>query len=358
MPSRVLIIHTAFIGDIVLTLPLVQELKKAFPQSTIDFVAIPSAAEVLDNHPVIANVIEYDKRGTDRGIGGLLRLRNSLRTERYDTIIIPHRSLRSALLGHMSKAPRTIGFSTSAGRFLFTDVVEYMPSVHEVQRNLRLLEPLGILAAGDVLPEIYPSEKDREAIDELLGGSHVDDTKLVGIAPGSVWNTKRWPAERYATLCSAIADNGLSVAIVGGPSDAHLAQAVAANSGVERIVNAAGRLSVLQSAELIRRCQVLVTNDSAPMHLAGAMRTPVVAIFGATVPAFGFSPLGDHVRIVETQDLACRPCSIHGGNKCPIGTFVCMMYIGPEEVMGAVQSLLKENKAGDEQRSTHRSSRS
>jgi heptosyltransferase-2 len=163
---------------------------------------------------------------------------------------------------------------------------------------------------------------------------------MVAIAPGSVWNTKRWIQEHFVGLIKILVDEGYSIAVVGGAEDASLCQEIERATGNERVLNAAGRLMLLQSAELLRRCKVVVSNDSAPMHLAGAVGTPVVAIFGATVPQFGFGPTGALDEVVETLGLPCRPCSIHGGDACPIGTFVCMKQITPGQVLEKVRMIM------------------
>jgi heptosyltransferase-2 len=133
---------------------------------------------------------------------------------------------------------------------------------------------------------------------------------------------------------------GFNVLLVGSREDEELCREICAMTQTNKVVNAAGKLSLLQSAELIRHCRVLISNDSAPMHLAVAVGTPVVAIFGATVPEFGFAPRGPHDIVIETKGLKCRPCSIHGGKKCPIKTFECMMAITPEIVVKKAKSLI------------------
>ena len=346
-PGKILIFQTAFLGDLVLTLPLIQVARRNFLNSRIAVVAIPAACESLMNHPAIDEIIPYDKRGSDTGLKGIMRMVRRLRKEAFDLAIVPHRSIRSALITRLAGIPRRIGFSTSAGRFLFTDVVTYQ-NVHETQRNLSLLEPLGIRETGRELPSLFPSEEDIRVVDELMKNSALHDgiarEQLVAIAPGSVWNTKRWPSEYFVSLCNLVLKAGNSVVLIGGEGDRLLCGEINRQIGGGKILNAAGDLTVLQSAEVIRRSGILVSNDSAPMHLGVAMRTPVVVIYGATVPAFGFAPLGERDVVMETHGLPCRPCSIHGGNVCPIRTFICMKNILPENVFAQVESLLSTDK--------------
>jgi len=339
-PQNILVVQTAFLGDVILTLPLVQVAKKVYPDAHVDFIAIPRTAPVLRNHPAIREVIEFDKREKDAGIGGLVRLARRLREKHYDVALVPHRSLRSALLVRFAGIPARVGFDRSAGRWFLTSVVPHRGNLHEVERNLKLLDALGTTWRGKELPSLYPSSLDKKAVDEVLRALKIPDPSLAAVAPGTVWNTKRWPKERYAELVGRFAGDGISVVLVGGPEDRDLCEEILREGSPNaRVHNVAGRFTLLQSAELLRRARFLVCNDSAPLHLAVAMRTPVVAIFGATIPEFGFAPYGERDVVVQTNGLACRPCSIHGGDRCPIETFVCMRNIASNSVYAHARRL-------------------
>ncbi|MBI4549210.1 MAG: lipopolysaccharide heptosyltransferase II [Ignavibacteriae bacterium] len=338
--KTIVVIQTAFLGDVILTLPLLQVLKRSYPTSIIDFLVAPRAAGLVKDHPAINEIIVYDKRDAESGIQGLFRKVSQVRERNYDLALIPHRSLRSASLAWMARIPRRIGFHTSAGRFLLTHTVRYTHSLHEVDRNLALLSPLGIDNNQKEYPSLYPLEADRKVVDDFLlknGISNADH--LIAIAPGTVWYTKRWLQERFIELAETFVRSDVRLVLIGSSEDAALCKAITLVQP-SKIVSAAGTLTLLQSAELIRRCQLLICNDSAPMHIAVAVRTPVVAIFGATVPEFGFAPYGEHNNIVEKKDLPCRPCSIHGGDQCPIRTFVCMKEISAEHVYHVAMSML------------------
>ena len=337
--NNIVVLQTAFLGAVILTLPLVQSLKHAIPGANIDVIVVPRAAELLKGHADIRNTIVYDKRGMDRGIPGFLRLRRLLRRNDYDLALIPHRSVRSALLAALSSIPRRIGFDKSSGRFLYTDIVHYEPSQHEVDRNLRLLAPLNIVPGKKDYPHLSPSPEDRAAVDRLLGSvPGWNNERIIGLAPGTIWNTKRWLTGGFIGLAKKLQSDGYHIALIGGEADTALCDEVYAAIDTSSALSAAGKLTLLQSAELIRRCRLVVSNDSAPMHLAVAMQTPVVAIFGATVPEFGFGPYGNDHAVVETKGLPCRPCSIHGGDVCPISTFECMKRITDEDVYRIVQA--------------------
>ena len=343
--STIVIFQTAFPGDVVLTLPLAQGLKRLQPGCSVSMVVIPKAAELLQNHPDISEIIVYDKRRADAGVAGFWRLAKELRSRRFDVALIPHRSFRSAALATAARVPRRIGFDTSAGRFLLTDTVRYEQSIHEIGRNASLVTPLVGKPLVTELPSLFPSDEDRIIVDDHISEKSVDPTTpMVGIAPGSVWNTKRWLEERFRELIMMSVGAGYRVILIGGSEDKPLCERLRSATDAAKVCSMAGKLTLLQSAEAIRRCAALVSNDSAPMHLAVAMRTPVVAVFGPTIPGFGFAPNGKHDRIVQIDGLPCRPCSIHGGDTCPIGTFDCMVKIRATEVFDAVQEVI--NGAG------------
>ena len=340
-PGNIVVIQTAFIGDAVLTLPLIQVVRKKYPGSKVDIVVVPRSKDLFVNHPDIREVIAFDKRGKDRGIGGLLRLAKHLQSRSYDLALVPHRSIRSAALALLAGIPRRIGFNKSVGRLLLTATATYRKERHEIDRNLALLEALSVGPVQRELPRLYPSETDRKKVDRLLIELEVGNPeKLVAMAPGTIWNTKRWPKERFASLAVNFDEAGLEVVLIGGTEDKVICNEIRTLSKSFLVHDASGTLTLLQSAELIRRCRLLVSNDSAPMHLATAVGTPVVAIFGATVPAFGFGPTGPFDTVVEIQGLKCRPCSIHGGEKCPIKTFDCMYDISHDRVFRNAMEIL------------------
>jgi heptosyltransferase-2 len=185
------------------------------------------------------------------------------------------------------------------------------------------------LASTRPRPRLYPTAADRDAAHELLQAAGAARNRRVALAPGSIWGTKRWPG--YAALAALIAPDARPV-IVGSADDASLAaEIVAASAGAA--VDATGKLTLLQSAALIARCSALVCNDSAPLHLASAMDTPTVAIFGPTVPEFGFAPLASRSFVAGRSGLPCRPCDRHGPITCPLGHWRCMREVTPAAVL-------------------------
>ena len=337
--SRCLVIQTAFLGDVVLTTPLLSVL--AGRHGPIDVVTTPAAASLLDQHPAVHDVVRYDKHGADRGWKPFRRLGAELRSRHYDRVYLPHQSFRSALLALWSGASERIGFADSAAAISYTSRVPRPRDGHEVERLLALAGA----RPGDAPPPVSLglAPTDLAAADAWLA-SHGVGADFVAVAPGSVWATKRWPY--YAELAAGLDRTSV---IVGSAEDAGLADAiVGASRG--RAVSAAGGLSLRGSAALIQRAAVLVTNDSAPLHLATAVGTPVVAVFGPTVPEFGFGPRRAGDIVLGHDGLPCRPCSKHGPPACPLGHHRCMRDLSVADVAAALASII-----GSEERRAIRS---
>ena len=326
-----LVIQTAFLGDIVLTTPLLSVLAER--HGPVDVVTTPAAASLLETHPAVSSVIRYDKHGTAKGWGGLWRLSAELRARRYARVYLPHRSLRSAALALLSRAGERIGFSDSVAAFTYTTRVFRPRGGHEVERLLALAGPVGSSPAVS----LGLTAADHADAESWLA-AHGMSPGFVALAPGSIWGTKRWPY--YAELAAGL---GRPLIVVGGSDDVLLADAiVAAAPGLA--VSAAGSLGLRASAALIQRAAVLVTNDSAPLHLATAVGTPVVAIFGPTAPGFGFGPRQPGDVALGLEGLACRPCSKHGPRICPLGHHRCMKDLSVDTVAAALAAVTREDR--------------
>jgi lipopolysaccharide heptosyltransferase II len=322
--SHILVVQTAFLGDVVLTTPLLSAL--ASMHGPVDVVTTPPAAVLLEGHPAVAEVIRYDKRGADAGPMGVWRLGRRLRRRGYSRIYLPHRSVRSAILALLARAPERTGFADASGAVTYTSRVARPRAGHEVSRLLALA---GIAPAAAPEVSLALTEVDRAAADEWMRKRGIVPG-FVALAPGSIWGTKRWP---YYPELAALLD--VQVVAVGGPEDAALGDQVVAAAG-GRAWNATGELGLRAAAALISRASVLVTNDSAPLHLAAAVGTPVVALFGPTALEQGFGPRGPRDVVVQHSGLTCRPCSSHGPRVCPLGHHRCMVEISVERVVAAV----------------------
>jgi heptosyltransferase II len=325
-----LVIQTAFLGDVVLTTPLLAAL--AARHGPVDVVTTPAAAALLETHPAVRRVVPYDKRGRDRGWSGLRDLARRLRAEGYARAYLPHRSLRTAVLAFLARIPERIGFQ-DGWPFFYTEARRRPAAGHEIDRLLALAQQ----PAAAYAPSLHPTPDDeRAAAAALAAGGIAEGTPFIALAPGSIWGSKRWP--HYGELAQRVAVQ-LAVVVVGGPEDAGLGaqivEAVGRTGG--RAVNACGKLTLRQSAALIGRAALLVTNDSAPLHVATAMGTPVVAVFGPTLPEFGFGPIKSGDVVLGVTGLDCRPCSRHGPPRCPLGHHRCMRDLAADVVAAAIE---------------------
>lgn len=339
--KKFLVVQTAFIGDVILTLPLVQLIRENILDAHIDFLTISRSAEVLKNHPDINSVIIYEKHNEDKGIEGFKRILKTLKQKNYDIAIVPHRSFRSALLVYSAGIPIRIGFDRSAGRFLFTDIIQYEYSIHEIERNISLLKTLfEIPVDTKVYPKLYPDISDIKRVEKILAEQNIQhDNKFICVAPGSVWNTKRWTKEGYIELIAKLIKKDYIIFLIGSRSDFELCDFICKCVNNSKVINVSGELSILQSAELIRQSVLLISNDSAPVHIATAVGTPVIALFGPTTPRFGFYPYRERSRVIEVNGLKCKPCRIHGSRKCPTGKFECMTGITHEVIIKEVEAI-------------------
>jgi heptosyltransferase-2 len=188
-----------------------------------------------------------------------------------------------------------------------------------------------------IRPRLYPSDADRRAVDLLLRRGGSSDTPFVALAPGSAWGTKRWPY--YVDLARRLSDE-FRIAVIGSTPDRSTAAEIAEAVSPGSVIDGTSDLSLLASAELIGRAQAIVTNDSAPQHLASAMGTPTLTVFGPTVPEFGFGPLAERRVTAGHDQLSCRPCHRHGPQRCPLGHWRCMRELSADYISSLLTEVL------------------
>ncbi len=314
--KQILLIQTAFIGDVILATPVLERLHEAFPDAKIDFLLRKGNEKLLDHHPFIREVLIWNKKS--QKTRGLLTLTRQIRQRNYDLVVNMQRFFSSGILAGFSGAKRIVGFNKNPLSFLFTKAFPHQIDledefVHEVDRNLSLLE--GICSTKTIRPKLYPSITDQNRVRQK--------NPYICIAPTSVWFTKQVPAKKWVELIEKL-PNELHIHLLGGPTDQAACEAIKSACPNKTIINQAGKLSFLQSAALMQNAQMNYVNDSAPLHIASAMNAPVTALFCSTVPAFGFTPLSENSIIWESPyQLDCRPCGLHGKKACPKGHFKC-----------------------------------
>ncbi len=325
-----LVVQTAYLGNVVLTTPLLAVLAER--HGPVDVVAQPGSASVLDGHPAVRSVIPYDKRGADRGWPGMSRLAGELRKRRYVRAFLADRSWRAATLAVAARIPRRTGFAGHPPARLYTERITRPLHGHETAK----LAALAGIAVGEPLPMVSLglADADRAVASEWLANRGVSGD-FVALAPGSVWGARRWP--RFPALAAALE---LPVVVIGGPADGGRAQEIAA-AAPDRVRSSAGEVGPRVASAIIEQAQVLVTNDSAALHLATAVRTPVVALFGPTTPSFGFGPLGPRDVVLGLTELLCRPCAQLGPAVCPLEHHRCLAELDLAAVISALTSIMQ-----------------
>lgn len=334
--------QTAFIGDAVLTLPLLTALKNRYPQAELHMWVRSGLEELFAGQPQLTAVHGFDKRGRDRSLLAAARLGASLRNEGFDLWISAHRSLRSAIVSRATNIPMRIGYDTPwFSRLAYTNMVDRkFREMEEIERLHQLLTPLGIgLPAPEarlVLPDYATERAERLWEERNLKGDIV-----LGVHPGSTWPTKCWLPEYFAEVIRSAATEGYSVLVFGGPNERKLAGDIVEKAGGSGryVHNLAGELSLVELAGVMGRLNACLTNDSGPMHLAWTQGVPLVSMFGPTVRSLGFFPRGEKSIVMETE-LGCRPCGLHGPKKCPKKHHDCMKKIRPAQVWETLRSML------------------
>ena len=324
--KKILVIQTAFIGDVVLATSLIENLHQQFPEVKIDILVRKGNESLFQSHPFLNQVLVWDKKNNkyQNWVGLLFKIRSS----QYDLVLNAQRFAATGAWTAFSKAKIKIGFDKNPFSFLFTHAVVHQFSEkgqHEIDRNHQLLSSLFVTKVS--MPKLYPTASDELAV------SSYQQLPYLCIAPASVWFTKQFSIEKWVDLINEIPFKG-PIYLIGGPGDKLLCDQILQKINRKLVVNLAGRLSFLASAALQKKAVLNYVNDSAPMHFASAVNAPVVAVYCSTLPNFGFGPLSDRSFIVQTNEaLACRPCGIHGKKQCPLKHFDCAKTIKMDQLI-------------------------
>lgn len=361
--SRILVIQTGFIGDTVLSTALINEIRESFPAAEVDIVVRPSLHEFTEKTFNVDRVYSSVKsgRGSDSGDkAGWNSLIGTLKASQYDRAFLPHRSIRSALTAYRSGIPKRTGFSAKPelvsssdtrkwwtigmslewriASLFYNDKRPWLPFKHEVERQAALLP-----AAVAKKPSITIPETERQWAEAFLSENNIlPGDNPVALVPGSIWPTKRWPAENFLELARQLTINKtIKIILLGGKDDAGNFMKSGENLPAS-VLNMMGNTSLVQAAAILSKCRVCVSNDSGPMHIAAALGVPVVAIFGGTTPDIGFTPYGDEHVILEGPDLPCRPCGPHGARECKLKQtpLLCLIEVSVDTVYSAVQKVM------------------
>jgi len=297
---KILIIHTAFIGDIVLSTPLIQRLKYMYPNSKIDYLTLPTNQSVINNNPNLHEILLYDKKGKDKGIKGFLRVLKILKQKKYDYAVIPHRFIKSILLAKLAKIPDIVGFDVATGSSLLDKKVHYDMKKHEVERLLNLVG-----YEGKKIPvRIYPAKENFVKIEKMLtisGYTGKKEQKLILVAPGSQRPEKMWPIEKYREIIERLKKNkNYFIGITGSKSEKELPLNFEKDKNV---IDFRGEISLVEFGALISKADVVVGNDSSPIHIASGFEKPfVIGIFGPGKRSLGFFPWTEKSNVIEDNE--------------------------------------------------------
>ncbi len=328
--QKILVIQTAFIGDVVLATAVVEKIHQYLPSAQIDFMVRKGNESLLNNNPHITEIIIWNKK--ESKLRNLFRLLSSIRAKKYDKVINLQRFAATGILTGFSQARERIGFDKNPFSFMFTKKIihEIKPGVHEVDRNISLI---GHFTDNKrVQPKLYPSQEDFIKV-QVYKKDH-----YITITPSSVWFTKQYPVPKWIDFIEALPP-GYIVYLLGGKDNLKDCNQITERSKNKNIIILAGELSFLQSAALMKDAVMNYVNDSAPLHFASAVNAPVTAVFCSTIPEFGFTPLSDTSIVIQTKlQLACKPCGLHGRKECPLGHFKCAYTIETQQLLATLNT--------------------
>lgn len=325
---KILIIQTASIGDVILATPVIEELHKSYPNALIDFLMKDGFQDLLNKHPHLHHILRWNKK-KDKYVN-LSAIIRHVRNQHYDMVVNLQRFFSTGLITAFSGASVRAGFSKNPMSFIFTNSAKHLignkqTTPHETQRNLSVVN--SFTNSTGYRPALYPDQKAYAKV------SQFKTRKYICIAPASLWFTKQYPKEKWVDFIDKVPTD-TNVILLGSKDDRQVSLFIYKKTSNKQVLDLCGKLTLLESAALIRDASMNYVNDSAVLHLCSAMNARVTAIFCSTVPAFGFGPLSEDSAVVEVKEqLSCRPCGLHGKSKCPEGHFKCAQNIDNDDLM-------------------------
>lgn len=335
--SKILIVQTAYIGDVILATSLIEYLAKSIPNAQLHFALRKGNETLLLNNPHLKKIHIWDKK---RKVRSLIQNIFAIRKEKYDFVINIQRFFNSGLMTILSGARYKIGFDKNPLSFLFSYKVEHLiphkyesTFLHEVQRNFLLLQQIlqeqKIPSLDQLQPKLYFGEKEERKFQEIN-----PNKEYLVMAPTSVWFTKQWHISKWKELIQELERDYL-IYLIGAPSDLQSTKDLELSP---RVINLCGKLSLLESARLMKNAKRVFVNDSAPLHLASSVNAKSTAIFCSTVPDFGYFGLSSDSELIQVNPrLECMPCGLHGHKDCPKSHFDCAHLVDTKDVIRTIK---------------------
>ena len=334
-PKKILILRLSSIGDILLTSPFIRQVRTTFPKAQIDYAVKNVFKDLVQYNPNLNTIYEIKP---ERGREGLQVLKQTFKKQSYDFVFDLHNNFRTKSL--TAGLHKTIIHKDRLKRALLVYMKKntYREIIPIPERYLNTAKEAGVKDDGGGLELFWP-QSIEEKTDQTLTNLSVD-SDFIALAPGAAHATKRWPQEYFKELIQNVNRQfEKKIVLLGSAAEKEELSGLAPSA---QVVNFAGSLSLLESAAVLKRAKVLVTNDSGLMHMASAVKTPAIALFGSTVKEFGFFPYrSDHI-ILEDNTVSCRPCSHIGRANCPKGHFDCMRKITPRMVLKELEKKIAE----------------
>ncbi|MCE5312376.1 MAG: lipopolysaccharide heptosyltransferase II [Nitrospiraceae bacterium] len=335
---NILIRGVNWIGDAVMSMPAIHAIRQAYPDASISLLVKPFVAPIFENNPLIDEIILYDD--SHKGITGRLRLARMLRKKRFQKAILLQNAFDAALIAFLAGIPERIGYDRDGRGFLLTQKIPHDKldrKIHHIEYYLNLLKNAGIDPAP-ARPWIYLTHEERQPARQMLSQLR---RPILGINPGATYGSaKRWFPERFAEVAKWFQmETGGSIVIFGGKNEVDIAQEIDKHIFDSKLF-LAGSTGLRQLAALISECDVFVSNDSGPMHIADALITPLVAIFGSTSAELT-GPTSPNTHVISCR-VSCRPCF---DRTCGLGDLRCMSMVRSDEVFFRIKDALPVKKA-------------
>ncbi|MHC1699097.1 MAG: lipopolysaccharide heptosyltransferase II [Geobacteraceae bacterium] len=351
--KRILVLRYRFIGDTILTVPFLRNLRSAEPDAHIAWVVAPGSSEVVKEIPYVDEFIYWDpvtihadSRGTHRTLRDKVQFISGLRSQKFDKVYVLKRSLSSAFIAFLTGARKRVGFDTEGRGFLLTKCVPYRHDQHEVENFLDVLRADGISITDDYL-ELWSTPEEDTAAAQLLADAGIPSSKkIVALHPFASNPHRGWPFEDFAALAALLRGQGYITLVLGAPGDRNCFESVRDLFGLET-VDLVGRCKLRVTMALLKRCALFVGNDSGIMHLAAAANIPMVALFGPQSPV-KFGPWSAQAKVMY-RDFPCSPCKQKFFTECepsPRMRPACVEAISVDDVFREALLLLSKHKEG------------